>query len=438
VADSVNIGVVGAGTVGGGVVAVLMRNADVIEARLGFPLALARVAERNEQRRATLGLPEGVGTDDALALVNDPGVDVVVELIGGTTLARDLTLAAFAAGKHVVTANKALVAAHGEELLAAAQKAQVDYAFEAAVGGGIPILRALRESFTGDRIQSVQGIVNGTANFILTRMEDERGTTFPEVLAEAQRLGYAEADPTYDVEGIDSAHKLAILVALAFGGQVRLEDVYVEGITKIEPLDIDYAEDFGCRIKLLAIAKRADGEIEARVHPTMVPESQLIAQVDGVFNAVAVTGDFVGPTLFYGRGAGADATASAVVGDLVEVARAIRSDAAARVPAMGFQPAFRAPLPIRPMDRVESLYYLHLKVMDQPGVLSDIAGVLGRHGISIGRVIQDGRAEHEAVSLVMMTHRAVERAVQDALAEIEKMGCVRAPTTLIRVESDED
>jgi homoserine dehydrogenase len=369
-------------------------------------------------------------------------VDVVVELIGGTTVAREVTLAAFAAGKHVVTANKALVAAHGEELLAAAHKAQVDYGFEAAVGGGIPILRALREGFTGDRIQSVQGIVNGTANFILTRMEEERGTSFEAVLAEAQRLGYAEADPTYDVEGIDSAHKLAILVGLAFGGQVRLEDVYVEGITGISPLDIDYAEDFGCRIKLLAIAKRADGEngpeFEARVHPTMVPESQLIAQVDGVFNAVAVTGDFVGPTLFYGRGAGAEATASAVVGDIVEVARAIRAGAAARVPPMGFQPAARAPLPIRPMARVESLYYLHFKVDDQPGVLSDIAGVLGRHGISIGRVIQDGRAEHEAVSLVMMTHRAVEQSVQDALAELEKLPSVHASTTLIRVESDAD
>jgi homoserine dehydrogenase len=436
--NPVNIGVVGAGTVGGGVVRLLTRNADVIEARLGFPLHLARLAERDPKRRAALKLPAGVGTVDALALVRDPRVDVVVELIGGTTLARELTLAAFAAGKHVVTANKALVAAHGEELLAAAHKAEVDYAFEAAVGGGIPILRSLREGFTGDRIQSVYGIINGTANFILTRMREERGTPFETVLSEAQRLGYAEADPTFDVEGIDSAHKLAILVALAFGGQVRLEDVYTEGITGISPRDIEYAEDFGCRIKLLAIAKRADGEIEARVHPTMVPESQLIAKVDGVFNAVAVTGDFVGQTLFYGRGAGAEATASAVVGDLVEVARAVRSGTAARVPPMGFQPAVRKPLPIRPMARVESLYYLHLKVVDQPGVLSDIAGVLGRHGISIGRVIQDGRAEHKAVSLVMMTHRAVEQNVQDALAEIGNLGCVRAPATLIRVESDDD
>jgi homoserine dehydrogenase len=436
--NPVNIGVVGAGTVGGGVVRLLTRNADVIEARLGFPLHLARLAERDPKRRAALKLPAGVGTVDALALVRDPRVDVVVELIGGTTLARELTLAAFAAGKHVVTANKALVAAHGEEPPAAAHKAEVDYAFEAAVGGGIPILRSLREGFTGDRIQSVYGIINGTANFILTRMREERGTPFETVLSEAQRLGYAEADPTFDVEGIDSAHKLAILVALAFGGQVRLEDVYTEGITGISPRDIEYAEDFGCRIKLLAIAKRADGEIEARVHPTMVPESQLIAKVDGVFNAVAVTGDFVGQTLFYGRGAGAEATASAVVGDLVEVARAVRSGTAARVPPMGFQPAVRKPLPIRPMARVESLYYLHLKVVDQPGVLSDIAGVLGRHGISIGRVIQDGRAEHKAVSLVMMTHRAVEQNVQDALAEIGNLGCVRAPATLIRVESDDD
>lgn len=435
--DAVNVGLIGAGTVGGGVIAILTGNADIIERRLGGRLRLARVAERDEARLAALNLPPGVGSADAFAVAADPEVDVVVELVGGSGVAREVTLAAFAAGKHVVTANKALIAAHGEELLEAAQKAGVQYAFEAAVGGGIPILRALRESFTGDRIRHLYGIINGTANFILTRMREE-GAPFADVLAEAQRLGYAEADPTFDVEGVDTAHKLAILIAMAFGGRVRLEDIYTEGITRVSPTDIEYARAFGCKIKLLAIAKETDGEIEARVHPTMVPESELIAQVDGVYNAIAVTGDFVGPTLFYGQGAGAEATGSAVVGDLVEVARGIHAGAAERVPPMAFQPAARGGLAIRPMARVRALYYLRFRVVDQPGVLSDIAGAFGRHGISIARVIQDGRAEGRVVSLVMMTHRAEEAAVQAALKEIEALDCVQAPTTLIRVESDED
>jgi homoserine dehydrogenase len=436
-ADQVNVGVIGAGTVGGGVIAILTGNADVIRRRLGGPLNLARVAERDADRLAALELPDGLKSRDAFAVAADPEVDVVVELIGGSGVAREVTLAAFAAGKHVVTANKALIAAHGEELLEAAAKAGVQYGFEAAVGGGIPILRALREGFTGDRIQQVHGIINGTANFILTRMREE-GAPFAAVLAEAQKLGYAEADPTFDVEGIDTAHKLAILIAMAFGGRVRLEDIYTEGITAVSPTDIEYARFFGCKIKLLAIAKEADGEIEARVHPTMVPETELIAQVDGVYNAVAVTGDFVGPTLFYGQGAGARATGSAVVGDLVEVARAIHADAAGRVPPMGFQQAGREPLPIRPMARVRSPYYLRMPVVDQPGVLADIAGILGNHGISIARVIQDGRGEGRAVSLVMMTHRAEEAAVQAALGEIQGTDCVQDTPVLIRVESDED
>jgi homoserine dehydrogenase len=436
-ADQVRVGLIGAGTVGGGVLELLTQNAEVIERRLGCPLVLTRVAERNAERRAALKLPEDVLRDDAFAVAADPEVDVVVELIGGTGVARDVTLAAFAAGKPVVTANKALVAAHAEELLEAADKAGVQYAFEAAVGGGIPILRALREGFTGDRIDHVYGIINGTANFILTRMGKE-GSGFETALKEAQRKGYAEADPTYDVEGNDTAHKLAILVSLAFGGRVRLEDIYTEGITRITATDIGYAKAFGCKIKLLAIAKAVEGEIEARVHPTMVPESELIAQVDGVYNAVAVTGDFVGPTLFYGQGAGAHATGSAVVGDLVDVARGLRSGGPGRVPPMGFQPAARRPLAIRPMARVRSLYYLHFKVVDQPGVLSDIAGLFGRHGISIARVIQDGRAKGQTVSLVIMTHRAEEAAVQAALEEIGGLACMRAPASLIRVESDAD
>ncbi|MFQ5509465.1 MAG: homoserine dehydrogenase [Leptospirillia bacterium] len=435
--DAIRIGVIGAGTVGGGVVRILLENRDVIEKRLGFPLELARVAERDEDRLGSLELPEGVGVTDAALLIDDPSIDAVVELIGGDTVARDVTLAAFAAGKHVVTANKALVAAHGEELFAAADKAGVQYAFEAAVGGGIPILRAIRESFTGDRIQGILGIINGTANYILTCM-GEQGADFADVLAEAQALGYAEADPTYDVEGNDTAHKLAILIGMAFGGKVKLEDIYTEGISRITPTDLDYARVFGCKVKLLAIAKEVDGQIEARVHPTMVPESHLIAQVDGVFNAVAVAGDFVGETLFYGQGAGAEATGSAVVGDLVAVARAIQSGNPGQVPPMAFQQSAREPLSIRPMSEVTCLYYLHLRVVDKPGVLADITGILGRHGISIGKVVQDGRAEGEAVSLVILTHRAREAAIQSALTEVQQLDSVSEPAMVLRVESEDE
>ena len=435
--DAIRVGIIGAGTVGGGVIDILTGNADVITRRLGFPLVLAKVAEKDSGRLADLNLADGVAASDAFAVAADPNVDVVVELIGGTGVAKDVTLAAFAAGKHVVTANKALVAAHGEELFAAADQAGVQYAFEAAVGGGIPILRAVREGFTGDRIESLFGIINGTANYILTEMTDN-GTDFGTVLAEAQELGYAEADPTYDVEGNDTAHKLAILMGMAFGGKVKLDDIYTEGITGISPIDLEYAEAFGCKVKLLAIAKDVDGEIEARVHPTMVPESWLIAQVDGVFNAVAATGDRVGETLFYGQGAGAQATGSAVVGDLVEIARGVHSGNPAAVPPMGFQQAGREALTIRPMARISSLYYLHFKVLDEPGVLAVIANAFGRHGISIARVIQDGYASGETVSLVIMTHRAQESAVQEALKEIEALSTVTAPTTLIRVESEDD
>ncbi|MDH5526611.1 MAG: homoserine dehydrogenase [Nitrospirota bacterium] len=433
---AVNIGIIGAGTVGGGTASILLENAGEITRRTGFPVTLARVAERDEARLKSLDLPEGVGTTDAAQLLADPKVDIVVELVGGTGIARDFTLQAFANGKHVVTANKALVAAHGEELFAAAARAGVQYRFEAAVGGGIPILRAVRESFTGDRIQGLFGIINGTANYILTEMA-ENGTDFADVLAEAQELGYAEADPTYDVEGNDTAHKLAILIGMAFGGQVSLDDIYTEGITGIRPVDLAYAEMFGCKLKLLAIAKDVDGEIEARVHPTMVPESHLLARVDGVFNAVAVIGDRVGETLFYGQGAGAEATGSAVVGDVVDLARQVAAGSTG-VPPMAFQQAERKPLTIRPMARIESIYYLHLRVVDRPGVLADIAGAFGRHGISIARVIQDSQSSGKTVSLVVMTHRAVEQSVQDALAEISKMDCVSEPTTLIRVEAEDD
>ena len=435
--QAVNIGVIGAGTVGGGVVSILTENASVIEARMGFPARLAKVAEKDAATLKKLNLPAGVGCADAMDVIGDPDVSVVVELIGGTGIAKELTLAAFAHGKHVVTANKALVAAHGEELLSAAGKNNVQYAFEAAVGGGIPILRAVRESFTGDRICSVLGIINGTANYILTEMSD-KGAAFDDVLADAQKLGYAEADPTYDVEGNDTAHKLAILIAMAFGGKVKLEDVYTEGITGITPTDLDYAKAFGCKVKLLAIAKEVDGQIEARVHPTMVPVSRLIAQVDGVFNAVAVTGDRVGETLFYGQGAGARPTASAVVGDIVEIARGIHTGEPTLVPPLAFQQENRKPLVIRPMAEVSSLYYLHLKVVDEPGVLAIISGVFGTHGISIARVIQNDRGKGQDVSLVIMTHRAREADVQKALAEIAGLDCTAAPATLIRVESDDD
>lgn len=431
----VGIGIIGFGTVGSGVVKLLLRNHDVLARRIGLPIELIKVADLDIRRDRGVALPPAVLTDDASQVITHPDVDIVVELIGGIEPAKRFILDAMARGKHVVTANKALLAAAGEELFAAAAARQVDFEFEGSVGGGIPIIRALKEGLSGNRIESIYGIINGTSNFILTKMTDER-KAFADVLGEAQRAGYAEADPTSDVEGHDSANKLAILVSLAFGTPVSLKAIYTEGITGITPLDIEFAREFGYRIKLLAIAKAQPDAVEARVHPTMIPEDNLLAQVGGVFNAIYVVGDFVGETLFYGRGAGDQPTASAVVSDLVATARNIRHHAAGRVPPTSYDGPRRRPLRLLEMEEISSLYYLRCSVLDNPGVLSAISGVLGKYNISISSVLQKGRKAGGAVPVVMMTHRALERDVRRALAEIDRLPTVVDKTVLIRVEGE--
>jgi homoserine dehydrogenase len=376
-------------------------------------------------------------TQDSRQVLDDPDVDIVVELIGGYESAKRLILEAIAKGKQVVTANKALLAVHGEELYQAAARQKVDLAIEASVGGGIPIIRALTEGLAANRILSIYGIINGTSNYILTRMTQE-GRAFEEVLEEAKRAGYAEADPTFDVEGIDSVHKLAIMVSLAYGTPVDVKDIYTEGITKLTPLDIAYAEEFGYVIKLLGIAKLMEGEIEARVHPTMIPVSSPIAQVHGVYNAIQVVGDAVADVMLHGRGAGSMPTGSAVVSDILAIGRNLLTGGVGRVPAASFQPDQRRPLRVRPMADIESLYYLRFMVVDRPGVLSQIAGVLGQHGISISSVLQQGRKEGQTVPVVIRTHQAAERSVQTALREIGRMPFVSEPPMLIRVEGPDE
>jgi homoserine dehydrogenase len=433
----IGIGILGFGTVGSGVVKLLQQNGDVLSRRLGMPMELIKVADLDLTRDRGVALPSGILTADAEEVLAHPEVDVVVELIGGLEPAKRFILAAMARGKHVVTANKALLAASGEELFAAAAAHGVDFEFEGSVGGGIPIIRALKEGLSANRIESIYGIINGTSNFILTHMTDER-KAFGDVLAEAQRAGYAEADPTSDIEGMDSANKLAVLVALAFGTPVDLKEIYTEGITQVTPVDIEFAREFGYRIKLLAIAKAQQGAIEARVHPTMIPEEYLLAQVGGVFNAIYVVGDHVGQTLFYGQGAGDLPTASAVVSDLVAIGRNIRSGAAGRVPSIAYPAEGRRRLRLLAIEEITSLYYLRFSVLDHPGVLSTISGVLGKYNISISSVIQKGRKTGGPVPVVMMTHRARERDVRQALAEIDALSSVLDKTALIRVEGEGD
>jgi len=428
---SINVGIIGFGTVGTGTARILIENADIIQRRLGVPVRLRTISDLDVKRDRGIKL-EGVKlTTDAKEIINDPEIDVVVELIGGYKPAREFILEAIGKKKHVVTANKALLAVHGEEIYAAAEKNGVTLGYEASVAGGIPILKSLKEGLAANRIESIYGIVNGTCNYILTLMTNE-ARKFDEVLKEAQAKGYAEADPTFDIEGIDSAHKLSILTMLAFGTPVRFEDIYTEGISKITPLDIEFAKDLGCKIKLLAITKMANGEVEARVHPTMVPGDFPIATVDGVFNALFVKGNAVGNTLFYGRGAGDAPTGSAVVADIMDIGRDIISGSVGRMPVTAFRE--RLPLKVRRMDDITSCYYLRFAAIDKPGVLSKIAGVLGKNNISIESVIQKGRMEAQAVPLVMMTHEAVERDVRKALDEINTMDCVGGPTMVIRME----
>jgi homoserine dehydrogenase len=428
----VNVGVIGFGTVGTGTVRILLENAGLIESRLGFPLVLRRIADKDLKTGRGVKLPKGTLVADASSVLDDPEIDVVVELIGGIRPAGDFILKAIRNGKHVVTANKALIAQKGNEIFAEAKKHGVRLGLEASVAGGIPIIKVLREGLVANRILSVYGIINGTANYILTKMTDE-GADFKTVLKEAQGLGYAEADPTFDVEGQDSAHKLAILASLAFGIPLSYDKVYCEGITKITPLDIGFARELGFKIKLLAVAKSSEGGVELRVHPTMVPQEHLISKVDGVFNAVYVQGDAVGDTMYYGRGAGDMPTGSAVVGDIADIGRGIVGGA--RRPALPFAGKRTR---IKKIEDIASMYYFRFTVLDRPGVLSKISGILGKNKISIASVIQKGRKAGGAVPVVILAHMSREREVRRAVREIDKLKVVSEPTFFIRVEGAEE
>ncbi len=430
---AINVGLIGFGTVGTGVVRVLKENASVIRDKLGCEVSLKRIADLDTKTDRGVKVEKGVLTENADDVINDPDIAIVIELIGGTTVAKDIILKAFEKGKHVVTANKALLSTHGAEIFQAASSKSLAIGFEASVGGGIPILKALREGLSANRIESIYGIINGTANYILTKMESE-GRKFEEVLASAQEKGYAELDPTYDVEGIDTAHKLAILINLAYGTYSRLDSIYTEGISRITELDVRFAKEFGYRIKLLAIAKASDGAIEARVHPTMVPESHPLAKVDGVFNAVFLHGNAVGDTMFYGRGAGMMPTASAVVADVMDISRDIVKGSPPRLTPLSYSEKAIKGVKIKDMDDLELPYYLRFSAVDKPGVLSKISGVLGSHNISISSVIQKGRRLGEAVPLVITTHNALEKELRLAMAEIEKLDVVLDRVMFIRIE----
>ena len=430
----IRVGLLGIGTVGGGTFAVLKRNQEEITRRAGRGIVITMVADREvEKARKIVG--EGViVTSDAYEIVTSPDIDIVIELIGGYTVAKDLILKAIENGKHVVTANKALLASHGTEIFAAAQKKGVMIAFEAAVAGGIPIIKALREGLTANRIEWIAGIINGTSNFILSEMRD-KGLAFDTVLDQAQKLGYAEADPTFDIEGIDAAHKLTIMAAIAFGIPMQFDKVYTEGIAKLTREDIRYAEELGYRIKLLGITKRTPKGIELRVHPTLIPARRLIANVEGVMNAIVVKGDAVGATLYYGAGAGAEPTASSVVADLVDVTRMHTADPKHRVPHLAFQPDLLSNTPILKMDEVETSYYLRLRTQDRPGVLADITRILADLNISIDAMVQKEPSEGEdQVNIIMLTHLTVEKNINAAIVKIEELPVMTGKVTRIRLE----
>jgi len=428
----VKVGLLGIGTVGGGTVRVLKRNAQEISRRAGRGIEIVHAAARDlgKQRIADL---QGIKlTTDPFEVVNNPELDIVVELIGGDGVARELVSKAIANGKHVVTANKALIAKHGNEIFAQAQSKGVMVAFEAAVAGGIPVIKAIREGLAGNRIEWLAGIINGTTNFILTEMRD-KGRDFADVLKEAQKLGYAEADPTFDVEGIDAAHKLTILAAIAFGIPLQFSKVYTEGISKLTGEDVSYAEQLGYRIKMLGIARRTAQGVELRVHPTLVPYRRLIANVDGVMNAVLVKGDAAGPTLYYGPGAGAEPTASAVVADLVDVVRMLTADPDNRVPHLAFQPDALSDLPILTMADVETSYYLRLRAQDRPGVLADVTRILSELNISIEAIIQKGTTDGIA-TVILLTHQVVEKNMNQAIKQIQNLPTITGDIMRIRME----
>ena len=430
----IQVGLLGIGTVGAGTFAVLARNQEEIERRAGRGIEIAMIADKDVAKAKKLAGGKAKVTGDANEVLTNPDIEIVIELVGGTTIAKEFVLEAIANGKHVVTANKALLAIHGNEIFAAAQKAGVMVAFEGAVAGGIPIIKALREGLTANRIEWIAGIINGTSNFILSEMR-ATGASFGDVLKEAQQRGYAEADPTFDVEGVDAAHKLTIMSAIAYGIPMQFDKAYTEGITRLTQEDIRYAEELGYRIKLLGITRRTDKGIELRVHPTLIPTRRLIANVEGVMNAILVKGDAVGATMYYGAGAGAEPTASAVVADLVDVTRMHTADPEHRVPHLAFQPDSLTDAPILPMEEVETSYYLRMRVKNQPGVLADITRILADGAISIDAMVQKEPSEgEEQVDIIMLTHLIVEKNVNAAIRKIEALPVVLGKVTRIRLE----
>jgi homoserine dehydrogenase len=431
----ISIGLIGFGTVGTGVVKLLQENGDLIAGRLGAEIRLQRIADIDIRKSRGIPVDDALLTTDAADILNDPGIDIVVELMGGYEPARAFILAAMGNGKHVVTANKALLATHGDEIFRSAMRHGVNIGFEASVGGTIPVIKALKESLIANRIQSLSAIVNGTSNFILSKMTDEGGS-FETVLKEAQALGFAESDPAYDVEGIDAAHKLAILLSLAYGKKVHLGDLYREGITRIGEQDIAFARELGYRIKLLAIAIRRDREIEARLHPTMIPFDHLLANVNGNFNAFHIIGDAADSVFLYGQGSGMMPTASAVVSDIVDIARDMRKGIAGRVPPRVLDEEAIEEIRLMPFDQIRTNYYFRFSAVDRPGVLSRISGILGANDISIATVIQKGRKQGGAVPIVMTTYKARERDVRRALEDIDRLDIVMGKTALIRIEDD--
>ena len=432
----IKVGLIGFGTVGSGVVRILQKNSRLIEKRMGAKLVVKRIADIDLKTDRGVKVKPGVLTRRAEDVIKDPEIDIVMELMGGVEPAKTFILEAIRNKKHIVTANKALLALHGDEIFREAHRFGVDINFEASVGGGIPLIRSIKEGLVANRIQSIFGILNGTSNYILSKMTDEGGD-FKEVLREAQEKGYAEADPTYDIEGIDAAHKLAILIRLAFGTPLKFKEIFIGGISEITPLDIQFSREFGYRIKLLAIAKMEKGRIEAHVHPTMIPEAHLLSTVEGVFNAIYIKGDAVGPALFYGQGAGQMPTGSAVVSDLVELGRNVLIQASGRrVPLLSFQEWAIEEIPLKKMDDVMTPFYMRFSALDRPRVLSKISGILGKNDISISAVIQKGRQVNGAVPVVMMTHEAKEKNVHLALREINRLGVILGKTMFIRVENE--
>ncbi len=432
----IHIGILGCGTVGTGVARILIENSRLLQERIGAELVLKHAADIDTTRDRGVRFGEGVLIRDAGRVLDDPDIDIIVEMIGGETLAKEFILKAIRNGKHVVTANKALMAAHGNELVSAARSAGVDLAYEASVGGCMPIIKTLREALVGNRIDAMTGILNGTCNYILTKITEE-GTSFEQALSEAQAEGFAEADPTLDVEGHDTAHKLAILNALAFGMEINLADIYVEGISGITPLDIDFAREFGYKVKLLAIGKNRGDAVEARVHPTMIPATSPLFHVRENLNAVTISADAVGDMMLYGYGAGMMPTGSAVVSDIADIARDMASGTTGRIPILSYQPEAIRKIPVMPVDEIETHYYFRFAALDRPGVLSNISGILGDHNISIASVQQKGRKVEGSVPIVMLTHKAREADVKKALTTIDRLDVVQDDPVIIRVEADD-